>query len=187
MTNLTKEKELNNNEYDLTEMKKQKELNELLSTDNIFKKEYLKFCNYLEEYDKLSNTEGLKLNAAIVYRYNYQQIIKLKSNLQSDEKAINETILDYLLLVGNKDLRSISISANYLLDGEIISKIYSLSRMKDFESFKEKLITIILFRTIALRQKVDVNELITGLLKYRQVHPEDFHHEKPKVYRRVRA
>lgn len=179
MTNIIEEKEIYTIKYDKLPSRKQRELEELLSIDNIFKKDYLKFCNYLNKYDDLDNIDELRLNAAILYRYNYKQIMKLKENLQSDD--IDETILDFLLLVGNKDLRSISISANYLLDGEIISKIYSYSRMRDFENFKEQIITTIVFRTNYLNEKtnekIDINKLIEGL---GNIH-------KPKIYHRVRA
>ena len=126
----------------------------------------------------LSNIEELALNAGIIFKSNYEKVKKVKDP---------EIILDFLLLIGDKDYKYISTSANYLLDAKIIKKLNTLSEMKNFENFKERLITTIVFRAKYLKQEIDVMKLINDFLKYYKENMREFCDDNSKGYYKARA
>lgn len=161
--------------------KKQSEVNKLLNSNTINKIEYQKFCEYLmsnnEKVGSL-NFEQIALNAGILFKSNYEIVKKVKEP---------EIILDFLLLIGDKDCNIISNSANYLLDTKIIKKLNTISAMKNFENFKERLITTIIFRAKYLQQEIDVMKLINDFLKYYKENITEFYDDNSKGYYRAKA
>lgn len=171
-----------NIEYDEIVSKKQRIVNKLLESNTENKAAYMQFCNYLKENEEvgLTNIEDLLSNAAIIFTYNYEKIKKLKNK---------EHILSFLSLIdkNSQDCQAIYITANYLLDDNVMKKLTQLSNMKYFEYFKEQLITTIVFRATHLLVEIDVMDLIKKYIKYYKQNVNKFSNDESKNYVRARA
>ena len=61
------------------------------------------------------------------------------------------------------------------------------TEMKNFENFKERLITTIVFRAKYLKQEIDVMKLINDFLKYYKENMREFCDDNSKGYYKARA
>ncbi len=168
-------------ENELT-LKKKKEVDELKNSNGKNKIAYLKFCDYITKCDDkvgLSNLEQITLNAGIIYKHNYELISKIKNP---------DIILDFLIIVGDKDYRNLPIIADYLLNDKLIKRLKSLSStMNNFEFFKERFITTVVFRAKILKQKIDITKLLDDFIIYYKENTNEFREDNSKGYYRARA
>lgn len=149
----------------VAQKKKLMEVNDLLnssSSKDYILKQYLTYCSFLNENyakkNKSIDVRELKITAGIVYKYNYEKIKELNNNY----------LLLYVLLLLNdvEWSQDINVLSNYLLDKNIIYEIKDVSKTENFNEFKERLFTAILFRNECCINQLDINKLVKQYISY---------------------